>query len=179
MSSSTTPSSSTVSRIVSISSSVTVSSLSFSFQMPDSSFKNRSRSQISGNSKSHSAAIGSTTSFAKPSARSAAKIFGRISPKVMISTVMIAVATHAPLSPISAIANAAAIDDEPMFTRLFPIRIAMSPESNRSRKRSASFASLLPFSSASCFSFVGFSCMNAISAPENMAESTMQTTIRI
>ena len=55
----------------------------------------------------------------------------------------------------------------------------MSPESNRSRNFSASFASRLPLSSASCLSFVGFSCMNAISAPENMAESTMQTTIRM
>ena len=106
-------------------------------------------------------------------------ILGRISPNVMISTVMIAVATHAPFSPIIEIASAAAIDEEPMFTRLLPIRIAMSPESKRSRKRRASFASLLPFSSAWCLSLVGFSCMNAISEPENAAERTMQTTIRI
>jgi hypothetical protein len=69
---------------------------------------------------------GTDTVFANPSGTCVAMILGMISPKVMINTVMIIVAIHAPPSPMSATAITVATDDAAMLTRLLPIKIVIS-----------------------------------------------------
>ena len=64
--------------------------------------------------------------MANASGFSLASILGDISPKVMMITVIMAVAAQAPLSPIRPTAITVAKEEDPMFTRLFPTRMAIS-----------------------------------------------------
>lgn len=55
-----------------------------------------------------------------------AMVLGRISPKIMILSVIIAVATPIPLDPSMLIAKAVARLDAQLFTMLFPIKIVVN-----------------------------------------------------
>ena len=77
----------------------------------------------------HSACSGFATRRAKPSGFLLARIFGVISPNVMMMTVMMSVAIHAPASPMRETAMTVATADDAMFTRLLPMRIVMSASS--------------------------------------------------
>ena len=76
-----------------------------------------------------SALSGTAAICVKLNAACTAIIFGTISPNVSIITVIMAVATHVPLSPIISMAITVATDEEAMFTRLLPISMVISASS--------------------------------------------------
>ena len=89
------------------------------------------RAQVKGQVSPIHSRMGTAAMALNRSGWALAMIFGEISPKVMMSTVMMAVATQAPFSPMSPTAMTVARDEAPMFTRLFPTRMEMSAFSNR------------------------------------------------
>ena len=105
-------------------------------------------------------------------------IFGKISPKIMISTVIIAVetATNDALPPARLTATVVAIEDIAILTMLLPISKVVSVFSNLSQIFTASCATRLP-SSASCLSLIRLTAVYAISVPEKNAEKKIRITI--